>query len=127
MHVAHKATEENNSSIFSGMMALVMGIAAVLRVTRNLPKKLTDATIYSNPGYCVDDTKKKTPSIYGADYVAMMKRMAALEDTVKVMSTKPAAMLAAKEEMLNAALSRVDVLEQELMATRKVYIVVNSL
>ncbi|XP_044487926.1 phosphatidylinositol/phosphatidylcholine transfer protein SFH12-like isoform X2 [Mangifera indica] len=119
MHVAHKATEENNSSIFSGMMALVMGIAAVLRVTRNLPKKLTDATIYSNPGYCVDDTKTKTPSIYGADYVAMMKRMAALEDTVKIMSTKPAAMLAAKEEMLNAALSRVDVLEQELMATRK--------
>ncbi|XP_031287001.1 phosphatidylinositol/phosphatidylcholine transfer protein SFH12-like isoform X1 [Pistacia vera] len=126
MHDPCKAPEEISSPIFSGLMAFVMGIAAMIRVTRNLPKKLTDATIYSNPDYCVDDTKMKslqqkfsTPGIYGADYLVMMKRMAALEDTVNFLSTKPAAMLSEKEELLHAAVSRVDVLEQELLATRK--------
>lgn len=128
MHDPCKAPEDISSPIFSGVMAFVMGIAAMIRVTRNLPKTLTDATIYSNPDYCVDDTKMKSPApqkfsgpgIYDADYLVMMKRMAALEDTVQILSTKPAAMLAEKEEMFHAAVSRVDALEQELLATRKV-------
>ncbi|XP_044470415.1 phosphatidylinositol/phosphatidylcholine transfer protein SFH12-like [Mangifera indica] len=112
---------EENSQIFSGVMAFVMGIAAMIRVTRTLPKKLTDATIYSNPEYCIEDTKPKSaaPDAYGADYMVMVKRIAALEDTVKILTAKPAAMLAEKEELLQAAVSRVDMLEQELLATKK--------
>lgn len=116
---------EENSQIFSGVMAFVMGIAAMIRVTRTLPKKLTDATIYSNPEYCIEDTKPKSaaPDAYGADYMVMVKRIAALEDTVKILTAKPAAMLAEKEELLQAAVSRVDMLEQELLATKKVHTV----
>ncbi|KDO71017.1 hypothetical protein CISIN_1g011229mg [Citrus sinensis] len=107
--------------LFTGVMAFVMGIVTMIRVTKNMPKKLTDATIYSNPGYNVDevDRHKSTPGIYGAEYIAVMKRMAELEDAVTILSAKPAAMLAEKEEMLNAAVSRVDALEQELMSTRR--------
>ncbi|KAH9711270.1 phosphatidylinositol/phosphatidylcholine transfer protein SFH12 [Citrus sinensis] len=110
-----------SSQLFTGVMAFVMGIVTMIRVTKNMPKKLTDATIYSNPGYNVDevDRHKSTPGIYGAEYIAVMKRMAELEDAVAILSAKPAAMLAEKEEMLNAAVSRVDALEQELMSTRR--------
>lgn len=49
--------------------------------------------------------------------------MAELEEKVTVLTVKPVAMPAEKEEMLNAAVSRVDVLEQELLATKKVLFV----
>lgn len=122
-NMRHEVPEGNISSqLFTGVMAFVMGIVTMIRVTKNMPKKLTDATIYSNPGYNVDevDRHKSTPGIYGAEYIAVMKRMAELEDAVTILSAKPAAMLAEKEEMLNAAVSRVDALEQELMSTRRV-------
>jgi len=59
-------------------------------------------------------------SISGADYVTMMKRMAELEDKVNGVANKPASMPPEKEEMLNAALTRVEYLEQELAAAKKV-------
>ena len=105
-------------------MTFVMGIVTMIRVTRNMPKK----TIYSTPEYCEErvETSKvqqtSAPAISSADYVTVMKRMAELEDKVNVLLTKPATMPPEKEEMLNAALSRVDALEQELMATKKVII-----
>jgi hypothetical protein len=52
--------------------------------------------------------------------MTVLKRMAELEDKVSVLSAKPVSMPPEKEEMLSAALSRVDGLEQELMATKKV-------
>ncbi|GFY80350.1 Sec14p-like phosphatidylinositol transfer family protein [Actinidia rufa] len=63
--------------------------------------------------------KLAAPAISSADFMAIMKRMAALEEKVTVLTMKPAEMPAEKEEMLNAALSRVDNLEQELTATKK--------
>ncbi|KAG5245570.1 phosphatidylinositol/phosphatidylcholine transfer protein [Salix suchowensis] len=107
---ACKAPQAISSPLFTGVMALVTGIVTMIRVTRNVPRKMTDATIYSSPVYC-DDTAVRTPenqspAISSADYMIFLKRMAKLEDKVS-------------EEMLNAALSRVDGLEQELMATKK--------
>lgn len=61
-----------------------------------------------------------TPAVSDADFKSALKRMAELEDRVNVLSMKPASMPPEKEEMLNAALSRVDVLEHELATTRKV-------
>jgi hypothetical protein len=106
-------------------MALVTGIVTMIKVTRNVPRKLTDATIYSNPDYC-DDTSVKgreqqSPATSSADYMTVLKRMAELEDKVSVLSSKPVSMPPEKEEMLNAAISRVEALEQELMATKKVF------
>ncbi|TXG59708.1 hypothetical protein EZV62_014281 [Acer yangbiense] len=126
--VDYRMTDPSNgisNPLFTGVMAFVMGIVTMIKVTRNMPKKLTDANIYSNPGYCVEAVVKTqqpalaAPGISGADYLAVMTRMKELEDTVNVLSSKPVLLLAEKDEMLNAAVSRVDVLEQELMSTRK--------
>ena len=56
-----------------------------------------------------------------SEYKIVMKRMAELEAKLQTMN-KPACMPPEKEEMLNAAISRADALEHELMATKKVYV-----
>ncbi|KAJ7953052.1 Phosphatidylinositol/phosphatidylcholine transfer protein [Quillaja saponaria] len=115
-----KIQEGVNSQIFTGVMAFVMGIVTMVRMTRNMPRKLTDASLYSSTAYCNDTMYKgSTPTVSVAEYMSVMKRIAELEEKATVLSMQPAAMPAEKEEMLNAAISRVDMLEQELMATRK--------
>ncbi|XP_054824965.1 phosphatidylinositol/phosphatidylcholine transfer protein SFH12-like isoform X2 [Prosopis cineraria] len=52
------------------------------------------------------------------EFMAVMKRMAELEAKMSTMN-KPASLPPEKEEMLNAAISRADILEQELNATKK--------
>lgn len=125
MHDACKMPDRFSSQIFSGVMTVVMGIVTMVRLTRNLPKKLTDSTFYSSPIYCDDDSMSgakmqlQGSAKSGADFVSVMKRMAELEERVTVMSMKQVAMPPEKEAMLNTALSRVDVLEKELMETKK--------
>jgi len=65
--------------------------------------------------------KMTVPAISGEDFMAIMKRMAELEQKVTVLSAQPTVMPPDKEEMLNAAISRSNVLEQELAATKKVH------
>ncbi|GMN29342.1 hypothetical protein TIFTF001_002384 [Ficus carica] len=126
MHDACKMPDRCSSQIFSGVMTVVMGIVTMVRLTRNLPKKLTDSTFYSSPIYCDDDSMSgakmqlQGSAKSGADFVSVMKRMAELEERVTVMSMKQVAMPPEKEAMLNTALSRVDVLEKGLMETKKV-------
>lgn len=106
-------------------MALVMGIVTMVRLTRTMPKKLTEAAIYSSTVY-YDGSMAKHPALPSpaavplSDYMTMMKRMAELEERVNILNMKPAAMPADKEEMLNIALGKVETLEQELEATKKV-------
>ncbi|XWS62761.1 hypothetical protein CRYUN_Cryun06bG0038400 [Craigia yunnanensis] len=64
-------------------------------------------------------TSQLPPPITNADFLSMMKRMNELEEKVIVLSGKPAARPPEKEEMLNAALSRVCTLEEELSAAKK--------
>lgn len=79
------------------------------------------------PIYCVDAMIKShpyahqlsAPVITGTEFLAFMKRMAEMEDRVSVLSVKPTAMPADKEDLLNAALIRIDTLERELAATKK--------
>ncbi|KAJ4967325.1 hypothetical protein NE237_019174 [Protea cynaroides] len=125
---ACKGPDGFKGQIFTGLMAVVMGVVTMIRVSRNMPKKLTDATLYSNSVKCDDTTTYKSrmhhqplpaPAISIAEYMNVMKRMSELEERVNVLSSKSAPMPAEKEEMLNAAVSRVDVLEQELMGTKQ--------
>ncbi|CAK9142040.1 unnamed protein product [Ilex paraguariensis] len=129
MHDACKPTTEGISNqIFTGLMAIVMGIVTMVRMTRNMPRKLTDVTLYSSSMYAVDEMirgqdhpyKLPAPAISSTDYFTMMKRMGELEEKVNVLSKKPVTMPPEKEEMLNTAMNRVDTLEQELAATKKV-------
>nr|DAD40791.1 TPA_asm: hypothetical protein HUJ06_015114 [Nelumbo nucifera] len=123
---ACKAPEYDNKHIFTGIMTFVMGLVTMVRLTRSMPKKITDATLYSSPLYCNDTIIKgqphqqlSGPAISSTEYLSIMKRMAELEEKVNVLSTKPETMPPEKEEKLNAALSRIEALEQELMSTKK--------
>ncbi|XP_062102465.1 phosphatidylinositol/phosphatidylcholine transfer protein SFH12 [Humulus lupulus] len=119
-----RMSEGFSSHIFTGVMTVVMGIVTMVRLTKNMPRKLTDSTFYSSPTYCDDDSQVPSHHLQGnamsnADCMSVLKRMAELEEKAGVLSMKPVVMPPEKEAMLNTALSRVDALEQELMATKK--------
>ena len=121
---ASKAPKGITNHIIAGIMAFVMGIVTMVRLTKNMPKEVAEAAVYNSSVY-YDNTVIKghqllSPAISTTDYMTMIKRMAELEEKVNVLSNKPAVMPAEKEAMLNAALSRVDALEQELSSTKKV-------
>ncbi|KAL9241660.1 hypothetical protein vseg_015746 [Gypsophila vaccaria] len=96
----------------------------MVRLSRNMPKKLTDPTMYSGPMYCYDPIKGTqghelaAPGISNDEFMTVMKRMAAMEEKLLAMAVQPDA-ISEKEEMIQVATSRVDVLEQELTATKK--------
>ncbi|XP_057445370.1 phosphatidylinositol/phosphatidylcholine transfer protein SFH12-like [Lotus japonicus] len=115
-----KIHEKVNSQIFTGVMAFVMGIVTMVRMTRNMPKKLTDANFYSNSVYSggQNPSDQTNPSISAQEFMTVMKRMAELEEKMGNMNYNTC-MPPEKEEMLNAAISRADALEQELMSTKK--------
>ncbi|KAI4381733.1 hypothetical protein MLD38_007780 [Melastoma candidum] len=124
-----KANGGISSHIFSGMMALAVGVITVVKMTRNMPSKLADATFYSNPSYYTDTVlERKTapnsqftlPPISTEEYLCMMKRMAELEEKARVLNSKPPAVPVEQLEMLEAALNKISSLEQELTATKKV-------
>ncbi|KAL6963835.1 hypothetical protein U1Q18_034840 [Sarracenia purpurea var. burkii] len=120
-----KPSSGMSNQIFTGVMAFVMGIVTMVRLARNMPRKLTDAaTLYSGPMFGVDPMMKPhqlpaATTISTTEYLSIMKRMSELEEKVVILSNKPVAIPPEKEEMLNAALSRVDTLEQELSASKK--------
>ncbi|RDY01316.1 Phosphatidylinositol/phosphatidylcholine transfer protein SFH3, partial [Mucuna pruriens] len=101
-----------------GIMAILMGIITMIRMTRNMPRKVTEAAFFNNsPVYC-DGNMKKAPEFSIDDHMALLKRMAELEEKVNVLSTKPV-MPPQMGEMMNNALNRVNTLEQELATTKK--------
>ncbi|KAK9113067.1 hypothetical protein Scep_020586 [Stephania cephalantha] len=124
VHDPCKMPEGFSTQILGGIMAFVMGIVTMVRLTRNMPKKLVDANLYSSSMYCVDTMMKNekqlpAPAISNSEYYAMMKRMSDLEDKVTLLRRKPVTMPAEKEAMLEAAVSRIDALEEQLMATQR--------
>lgn len=97
-----------------------MGIVTMIRMTSNMPRRITEAALYGNSGSVYyDGTMMKGSTNKSNEYISMMKRMAELEEKVTVLSVRPA-MPPEKEELLNNALCRVTALEQELTATKKV-------
>uniref|UniRef100_A0A7N0T940 Uncharacterized protein n=1 Tax=Kalanchoe fedtschenkoi TaxID=63787 RepID=A0A7N0T940_KALFE len=121
-----KNNNGHGNSVFSAVLTFVMGIVALLRITRSMPRKLTEATIYSSSDYCAGTIKGLVaspqlpgPTISRSDYMSVLTRLANLEDKMITLSKKPVAMPSEKEEMLNAALSRVGALEQELSSTKR--------
>lgn len=101
-----------------------MGIAAVMRLARNMPRKITAAAIYGSQVYGADEGHEAmpAPSITTSDYKILMTRMAEMEEKLNVLCSRPQVMPPEKEELLNATISRADTLEQELAAAKKVSI-----
>ncbi|KAB2634633.1 phosphatidylinositol/phosphatidylcholine transfer protein SFH3-like [Pyrus ussuriensis x Pyrus communis] len=123
VHDTRKVPDGLTNQLLSGLMAFIMGIVAMIQFTRSMPRKLTDAARYGSPvyynGVVVKGQPLPVPAISSTDYMNMMKRMAELEEKLNALSSKPAVMPPDKEEMLNAALNRVNTLEQELSSTKK--------
>ncbi|XP_068322779.1 phosphatidylinositol/phosphatidylcholine transfer protein SFH3-like [Pyrus communis] len=123
VHDTRKVPDGLTNQLLSGLMAFIMGIVAMIQFTRSMPRKLTDAARYGTPvyynGVVVKGQPLPAPAISSTDYMNMMKRMAELEEKLYALSSKPAVMPPDKEEMLNAALNRVNTLEQELSSTKK--------
>ncbi|KAL8160715.1 hypothetical protein V2J09_002252 [Rumex salicifolius] len=118
----YKASDGISNQIVASLMTFVMGIVTMVRLTRNMPKKLTDATIYSTPMYYMEG-QGQSPQLMAslitdADYMTVIKRMAVLEEKVTAMTMKPDA-FSEKEEIIKTATSRVDALEDQLAATKK--------
>nr|TKW13503.1 hypothetical protein SEVIR_5G105300v2 [Setaria viridis] len=124
------ASNGSNPPLFGGIIALVMSIATMLRVTRNMPGKVLGATI-GGDAKSATLTKSKSKvqarqrsklspeAVKAAEDVISMKRLAELEEKIKALLTKSATMPADKEEMLQAAVTRISTLEEELAATKK--------
>uniref|UniRef100_A0A2P2LD61 Phosphatidylinositol/phosphatidylcholine transfer protein SFH3 n=1 Tax=Rhizophora mucronata TaxID=61149 RepID=A0A2P2LD61_RHIMU len=121
VHNACKAEGFSNPFV-NGMMALIMALVTMVRVTRNMPRRLTEAALYGGQVYYADNMikghKLPAPSISTSEYKIMMTRMAEVEEKLNALASKPE-MPPKKEEMLNAALRRAETLEQELSAAKK--------
>lgn len=121
-HDVYKA-QRRSAQIVNGIMAVVMGIVTMVRISRNMPRKLAEAAVYGGQVYANEMAKSHAfpaPSISTSEYKNMMLRMAEMEEKLNVLSSKPQVLLPEKEEMLNASIRRVDSLEQELSIAKKV-------
>ncbi|KAG6436232.1 hypothetical protein SASPL_101117 [Salvia splendens] len=113
-----KPSEIISNHILNGVMTIVMGVVTMVRMTRTMPKGLTNATLYSSI-YSDSDSNSPRETISNEDYIIMMKRMNELEEKVIILSTRSTTMPPEKEEMLNNSLQRIDMLKQELSTTIK--------
>ncbi|KAJ9132840.1 hypothetical protein P3X46_033668 [Hevea brasiliensis] len=95
----------------------------VFRVTKRLPHASSDDQ--SSPELSLEATQEEfhppsTPAFTDADLLtSVLKRLGELEEKVDTLKAKPSEMPYEKEELLNAAVCRVDALEAELIATKK--------
>lgn len=128
---SRKHPDGASSHVFNGVMTFVMGIATMVKVTRNMPRKAGDDKTDSSPAEGIGTKVKSaegpakltpppSPAISQDELASVMKRMAELEHKLSVVNRQSTTMPPEKEEMLNSALTRADALEQELMATKKV-------
>ncbi|XP_031252203.1 phosphatidylinositol/phosphatidylcholine transfer protein SFH8 isoform X1 [Pistacia vera] len=129
--VTSKAPEGIRARVLVALMAFFMTLSTLFRsvasrVTKRLPGASCDHG-RNNPEPAVDVTQKEEfrppspgPSFTEADLISsVMKRLGDLEEKVKTLQSKPSEMPYEKEELLNAAVCRVDALEAELIATKK--------
>ncbi|KAI3803644.1 hypothetical protein L1987_31802 [Smallanthus sonchifolius] len=118
------STSKLANQLLAFVMALMMGVMTVVRMTRNMPKKITNATLYSTgfiEDYMVNKKKKQlqASTITTAEYLTLMNRLAELEEKIFSLDNKPAELSPQKEELLNNSLKRADALETELAAVKK--------
>ncbi|EES06876.1 phosphatidylinositol/phosphatidylcholine transfer protein SFH3 isoform X2 [Sorghum bicolor] len=123
------ASNESKPPIYAGIIALVMSIAAMVRVTRNMPGKVLGAAIGGGKPATLSESKSKIQerqqpklseeAVKEAEDAVSAKRLVELEEKVIALLTKPASMPVDKEDILQAAVNRVSALEEELAATKK--------
>ena len=108
---------ERKGYLYGSVMALLMGIVGVMRLTKNMPRRLTEANVYSREGSAVYQDGVTVMS--KQEYIAMVKKITDLEEKCKSMEAQ-AAFYMEREKTLDAALRRIDQLELQLSETNKV-------
>ncbi|RWW37954.1 hypothetical protein BHE74_00056862, partial [Ensete ventricosum] len=115
-----------SNHVLAGVMAFVMGLVTMIRVGGNtVPKKMSNTDIDYARSLELAGTMLKgqmqqiEPAVSAAEFSGVVKHLSELEEKVAVLSAKPVDLPAEKEEILNAAVRRVDALEEELAATKK--------
>jgi hypothetical protein len=110
------------------MWAIIIGFfAAIFTFARSIAFRTTKG-IKDNDSDCVQPTTKEesrpqspAPTSTKEELVpSALKRLCELEEKVEMLQSKPNVMPCEKEELLNAAVYRVDALEAELITTKKV-------
>lgn len=101
--------------------------SSAYRVTKKLPdtvsetsNNISDLAVESVP---MEEFRPPSPAprLTKADLLTCaFKKLSELEEKVDILQAKPFSMPYEKEELLNAAVCRVDALEAELIATKKV-------
>ncbi|GMY28500.1 phosphatidylinositol/phosphatidylcholine transfer protein SFH8-like isoform X2 [Fagus crenata] len=126
-----KTPEGIFTRIWAALVALFVTLFTLVRskafqVTKKLPDTVPDSscnipvlTIESNPK-AEFRPPSPAPGFTEADLLSSaLKRLGELEEKVDMLQAKPFEMPSEKEELLNAAVCRVDALEAELIATKK--------
>lgn len=126
-----KTPEGFRARIMVMLMAFFMTFITLFRsvayrVTKKLPDTLSNSDKNSQD-LILDVAAKEdfrppspTPAFMEADLLSsVLKRLGELEEKVDTLQAKPSEMPSEKEELLNAAVCRVDALEAELIATKK--------
>ncbi|XP_050231638.1 phosphatidylinositol/phosphatidylcholine transfer protein SFH8-like isoform X1 [Mercurialis annua] len=125
-----KTPERIHARILVAVMAFFMTLFTLLhtmvfRLTKRLPQTSSDSN-QSLPALTSNATKEEfsppSPTAAFTEAVllsSVIKRLGELEEKVDTLKAKPSEMPYEKEELLNAAVCRVDALEAELIATKK--------
>lgn len=116
--------------VLSIFLALVTFIrSATLWVAKKPPYTVSE-TSYDSPNLAIESVPVEdfrppspAPKLTRADLLSCaFKKLGELEEKVDMLQAKPFEMPYEKEELLNAAVCRVDALEAELIATKKVIV-----
>lgn len=129
---AAKSPESLHARAIALLMAFVMMVFTLVRAfssriaKRSLDKSSEVDDDYSTYSLDYSTTKEEfrppspAPGFTEADVLSsVLKRLAELEEKIDVLQSKPSEMPSEKEELLNAAVRRVDALEAELIVTKK--------
>ncbi|AQK60947.1 Putative CRAL/TRIO domain containing, Sec14p-like phosphatidylinositol transfer family protein [Zea mays] len=116
--------------IAANLMACLMAIVMLVRSIKDLATMRLSSKGGSEESYCTlypDSVQKEEfrppspfPGFAEADlFAVVLQRLGELEEKVQMLQEKPSEMPCEKEELLNAAVRRVDALEAELIVTKK--------
>ncbi|XP_062232044.1 phosphatidylinositol/phosphatidylcholine transfer protein SFH8-like isoform X2 [Phragmites australis] len=119
------------AQIITWLTVLIMSLFAMLcSVPSKMARRISNQSIKHDDYYVEYPQEQEykeefrppspAPSYTEKDVLSsMLRRLGELEDKVQVLETKPSEMPFEKEELLNAAVRRVDALEAELISTKK--------
>ncbi|XP_052142415.1 phosphatidylinositol/phosphatidylcholine transfer protein SFH12-like isoform X2 [Oryza glaberrima] len=131
---AYKHGDAGDRQVVTGFMAFVMGVVAMFRVGKIAPKRAMDAAMGIATMEAMAKNRKlmqqqqrqleqlpcpDTVTVSTAQYEALIKRLGDLEEKVAALTSRPPEMPADKEDLLKAAVTRVEALETELESTKK--------